>query len=436
MKIIVAVVCLISVLTFVTPFVSRADDGSAAPASPTSSGEPDWRKMYEEQKRVNEEEKKQNDQLARRLSLLEEKNTQDVYVAKADLPDSTVTFLKQTEINGYVSSSYFYNFNRPSTGENTGRGFDAKADQFMANKLVLRIDHAVDYSAFDWKAGYSAKLIFGQDAEFTQAAGLSLGTQGDLFEANVTVNVPVGNGLKVLIGKFGTTMGYESTFTEENFNWSAGNQWAVLEPFTHTGVMLSYQATPELEVKATINNGWDDVADNNSAKSYMGTATYTVNDSLSMALTGFGGPEQAADSSNWRKGIDFWIDNKFTPKVEGVVQLDYGAEDGADANGKKAEWSGIGGWLVYTINTKWNVATRADYVKDNDGVRTSGAPSLAPFPANNGQELTSLTLTLNYKPVDGLRIAPELRWDHSSLNTAFDGHDSQVTLGMGAAYSY
>ncbi len=316
------------------------------------------------------------------------------------------------------------------------RGFDAKADQFMANKLVLRIDHAVDYSAFDWKAAYSAKLIFGQDAEFTQAAGLNLGNQGDLFEANVTVNVPVGNGLKVLMGKFGTTMGYESTFTEENFNWSAGNQWAVLEPFTHTGVMLSYQATPELEVKATIMNGWDVVADNNSAKSYMGTATYTVNDSLSMALTGFGGPEQDANSSNWRKGVDFWIDDKFTPKVEGVVQLDYGAEDGADANGKKAEWCGVGGWLVYTINTKWNVATRADYVKDNDGVRTSDAPSLAPFPANNGQELTSVTLTLNYKPVDGLRIAPELRWDHSSLNTAFDGHDSQVTMGMGAAYSY
>jgi len=434
MKRAMTVVCLMSVLSVNTPLFLRADEVSSTP--PTSTTGPDWKKLYEEQKQINEEQKKHNDTMERRLSLLEEKSTQDVYVAKSDVPDSTVSFLKQTEINGYVSSSYFYNFNRPDNNENAGRGFDSRADQFMANKLVVRIDKPVDYSAFDWKAGYTAKVIFGQDAEFTQAAGLSLGNQGDLFEANVIVNVPVGNGLKVLLGKFGTTMGYESTFTEENFNWSGGNQWVFVEPFTHTGVLLSYQPIPELELKATVNNGWDDVADNNNAKSFMGTATYTMNDSISMALTGFGGPEQAGSSANWRKGVDFWYDQKISPKLEGVVQLDYGAEDGADANGKKAEWYAAGAWLNYTVNPKWSVAGRGDYLKDQDGVRTSGAPTLAPFPINNGQELTSLTLTVNYKPVDGLRLAPELRWDHSSLNTAFDGHDSQVTIGMGAVYSY
>jgi hypothetical protein len=367
---------------------------------------------------------------------LESKSTQDVYVVKEKVPESTLKFLQQTGIDGYLASSYFYNFNQPGNRENTGRGFDTRADEFMANKLVVRIGHPVDYSAFDWLAGYSAKLILGQDAEFTQAAGLSLGPQGDLFEANVTVNVPVGSGLKVMLGKCGTTMGYESTFTEENFNWSGGNLWTFVEPFTHTGVMLSYQLTTELELKAMVMNGWDVVADNNHGKSFMGTATYTLNDKTSMALTGFGGPEQDNNSANWRKGVDFWIDNKFSPKVEGVAQIDYGAEDGADANGKKAEWFGLGGWLVYTFNEKWNVATRADYLKDGDGVRTSGAPSLAPFPINNGQELCSVTLTFNYKPVEGLKLSPELRWDHSSLNTAFDGHDTQVTVGLGAVYSY
>jgi hypothetical protein len=434
MKRAMAVVCLMSVLSVITPFFVLADGTSSTPT--TSTTEPDWKKLYEQQKQQYDEEKQHNTALERRLTLLEEKSTQDVYIAKSDVPDSTVSFLKQTEINGYVSSSYFYNFNRPDSNENTGRGFDARADQFMANKLVVRIDKPVDYNAFDWKAGYTTKLIFGQDAEFTQAAGLSLGNQGDLFEANVTVNVPVGSGLKVMFGKCGTTMGYESTFTEENFNWSGGNLWAFAEPFTHTGVMLSYQATSELELKAMVMNGWDVVIDNNNAKSFMGTATYTMNDKISMALTGFGGPEQAGSSANWRKGVDFWYDQKFTPKLEGVVQLDYGAEDGADLNGKKAEWYGVGGWLNYTVDTKWSVAGRADYFKDQDGVRTSDAPSLAPFPANNGQELTSLTLTVNFKPVDGMKLAPELRWDHSSLNTAFDGHDSQVTIGMGAVYSF
>jgi hypothetical protein len=59
-----------------------------------------------------------------------------------------------------------------------------------------------------------------------------------------------------------------------------------------------------------------------------------------------------------------------------------------------------------------------------------------PFGAQIGQELTSVTLTVNFKPIEGLRLAPELRWDHSSVETAFDGHGDQVTLGFGVAYSY
>ncbi len=424
MKSIATALCVASVLTVVTPFALQADEGSASTNNP-----PDWKKLYEEQKEWN-------NSLEKRLSILEDKSTQDVYVVKEKVPEATLKFLQQTAIDGYVSSSYFYNFNRPGDHLNVGRGFDVRSDEFMANKLVVRVGRSVDYSAFDWLAGYSAKLIFGQDAEFTQASGLDLGTQGDLFEANVIFNVPIGSGLKVTLGKFGTTMGYESTFTEENFNWSGGNQWVFAEPFTHTGVLLAYQATSELELKLTLNNGWDNVADNNNAKSVMGTATYTVNDKLSMALTGYGGPEQDANTSNWRRGVDFWIDNKFSPKIEGVVQLDYGAEDGVDSNGHRAEWFGLGGWLVYTFNDKWNVATRADYFKDGDGARTSGAPSLAPFPVNTGQDLCSVTLTVNFKPVEGLKLAPEFRWDHSSLDTAFDGRDTQVTVGMGAVYSY
>ena len=104
---------------------------------------------------------------------------------------------------------------------------------------------------------------------------------------------------------------------------------------------------------------------------------------------------------------------------------------------------------MYTFNDKWNVATRADYVRDPDGARTFHAPSSAPFfnalpdDAQFGQELCSVTLTISFKPVEALKLVPEFRWDHSALVNAphgtagaFDGHDTQVTLGLGAVYSY
>jgi len=43
---------------------------------------------------------------------------------------------------------------------------------------------------------------------------------------------------------------------------------------------------------------------------------------------------------------------------------------------------------------------------------------------------------VNFKPVEGLRLAPEIRYDHSSLNNAFDGHSDQFTGALGAVYSF
>ena len=79
---------------------------------------------------------------------------------------------------------------------------------------------------------------------------------------------------------------------------------------------------------------------------------------------------------------------------------------------------------------------RGEYFNDNDGARTSGAPANAPFAPNTGQELYSVALTINFKPVPEVRIAPELRWDRSTDTTAFDGHQDQLTIGVGVAYFY
>ena len=423
----------------------------------------DEQKMSDSQ-RIDQLEK-ENKELRRRLDLLEEAGKADKYVAKESIPEKTLEFLGQTEMSGFVSASYFYNFNKPAadatTGnhQNTGRGFDSIHDEFMANKLVLTLTKPVDYNAFDWQAGYKATLLFGQDAAFTQANGFSLGSQGDLFEANVTVNVPIGNGLKVTFGKHGTLHGYEASLTEQNYNWSGGLQWTFIEPFTHTGLLLGYKINDQWEANLAFNNGWDVVKDNNGSKSFMGTVSFTPDENTSFYVTGFGGPEEldaeaaaAAGTTpgphpngDWRRGADVVVTHHFTKQFQSTVQLDYGIEDGADANGNAAEWFAAGLWLIYEPSEKWSVAVRTDYLRDKDGARTFNAPTTAPFfsdttvfpfGAQIGQELTSVTLTVNFKPIEGLRLAPELRWDHSSVETAFDGHGDQVTLGFGVAYSY
>ena len=445
---IVVVVC---VLAMMGHGLARADEGSTTNEVPvTATGEPDYKKLYEEQL-------KRNDSLEKRVSLLEEKDKNPPYTKTEDMPENTVKFLKQVDISGYLTSSFNYNFNRPPDNLTIGQGYEYNANQFMYNSFILILQKSVDYDAFDWKAGFYTELILGQDAAYTQASGLSLGDEGDLEQAYVQVNAPLGNGVKIIFGKYVTPIGYEVVETALNANWTMGYQWTLFEPFTHTGLQLGYKISNEWEVNFYVNNGWDDVTDNNHSLSYIGRIYYTPNDKTSVTLIGFGGPEQTANNvdpgngtpgadGHWREGVDFVVTYKCTPKVNTAVQVDYGHESqaavvGMDVNGDAiisgdAQWWGIGSWLTYDITEKLQAAFRADYVNDINGARSSGSPSTAPFPVNTGQELYSLTLTMNYKPVEGLRFSPEFRFDHSTLNDAFDGHDTQILTTFGAAYSF
>jgi hypothetical protein len=371
-------------------------------------------------------------QLEFRIAELEGKATAGEWIAKSDVPESTLKFLQGTEISGFVSASYTYNFNVPDDRTNAGRLYDFAHSEFMFNKLTLVMQKPVEPSPFDWKAGFFTEFIFGQDAGSTQAAGLSLGDQGDLEQAYIQINVPVGNGLQVIFGKYVTPIGYELVENEWNANWSGGWQWTFIEPFTHTGLQLSYQINDQWDAQVLVNNGWDNVKDNNTAKSYMGRIGYAPNDKTSIGLIGYGGPEMDDNNHDWRKGVSLLVTHQCTEKLNTAVQLDYGQEEGGDINGGTAEWWAAGVWAIYDITEKMQLALRGDFLKDRDGNRTSDFL----FPVNTGQDLWSLTATLNIKPVEELRIAPEIRYDHSSLDTAFDGHDSQVTAGIGVVYSY
>lgn len=384
-----------------------------------------------------EQLERENRELRKRLEIVEEKLGAEPYVEKEGVTETALGFIGSTEISGFVSASYFYNFNRPDDGLNKARGFDTRHNEFMANKLYLALEKPVEYGAIEWNAGYKAALLLGQDAEFTQASGLSLGDNGDLFEAFIVVNAPLGNGLKVAFGKYGTVHGYEANETEFNYNWSGGLLWTFVQPFTHTGVKLSYQWTAQIETELLIMNGWDVAADNNSAKSYMGAIYYTTADEkTSFTLIGFGGPEQDDNSSDWQKGAQFIVEHKCTPEWTTAVEFDYGHDDVQGLG--NAEWFGTGVWLIFEPSEKWNAAVRGEWLKDRDGWRTTDSTVFPTFFDLDvrGHELTSLTLTLNVKPVEQLRIAPEFRWDRSSASRAFDGHKDQLTLGLGAAYFF
>lgn len=370
-------------------------------------------------------------------------------VAAAEKGTPWEAWLGSTKFSGFASASYVYSFNRAEPI--TGRLYDVNHNEFALNKLKLTVEKPVEFSSEKWDAGYRADLVFGQDAEKIQSAGLNLGKSGDVEQLFVTANVPVGRGLQVSAGKMVTLMGLEVVEEVANPTWSIGNQFMFAENTTSTGIQLNYKWSDKIDTQFRVINGWDVVKDNNNALSYMGRIGFTLDDKTSIGLVGYGGPEQAGDTGAWRKGINVLMSRKITTKLSAWVQGDYGHEDAsaalAAATGvpalaaKDAQWWAGGLWLAYDFTEKACLALRADYFNDKDGARTSLAPAFAPYPSNSGQELTSVTLTLNLKPIKNLQVRPELRWDHSSSdlfgseNNA-TGRANQLTLGMGVAYLF
>jgi len=369
-------------------------------------------------------------------------------------------WLGAVKFSGFASASYLYNFNHPGgltaspgnpeggggagvTDYTRGRSFDGAHNEFTLNKLKLTLEKPVAFSGENWDAGFRSDLIFGQDAALIQSGGLSLGKYGDVEQLYATVNVPVGRGLQVSAGKWVTLMGVEVIEETANPNWSEGNQFLFVENFTSTGMQLAYKWTDRIDTQFRVFNGWDMVKDNNNALSYMGRIGIAPDDKTSIGLVVYGGPEQTGNSSAWRKGVNLVVSRKITPKLTAWVQGDYGKEDANAALPKPgdAEWWAAGLWLTYDFTDKVGVAIRGDFLDDMDGARTSAAPVTAPFAVNTGQELTSLTLTLNVRPYKNLQFRPEVRWDHSSARlfgsrTGDIGRANQFTASLGVAYLF
>jgi len=405
----------------------------SAPVVRADDAAPDYKTMYEDQK-------KRNDDLEKRVSALEA-NTGSVAVAKSDIPQKSLDFLGQTEISGFVEASYLYNVNR-GPAPVLGRTFDTHPNQFVFDDFKLAMEKPLNVNPTNWAVGYRTDLIFGEDAAAIHSSGFNLGTDGDLEQAFIDVNVPVGTGLKVIFGKTVTLMGVEVIEQVSNPNFSEGNQFLFVENFTQTGLQLMYQWNDKIDTEFVVFNGWDQLPDNNNALSYMGRIGYALDSNTTIAVLGYGGPEQTGITGDWRDGGELVVTRKVTDKFTVDLQGDYGHEDNAFLSDgltqANAEWYAAGAWLIYDFTDKIELAFRQDWLKDREGSRAGATYGLPPGVT---PELISSTLTLNLKPMDNFQFRPEVRWDHIDKVPTTNAGDTtlprdQFTLGVGVAYLF
>jgi hypothetical protein len=380
---------------------------------------------------------KENQALRSRLDALEAVAKKEGILPSGQAP-KLVNAMSDITLSGFVQSSYFYNTREPKDKASDGYLWNTTHNSFSINKVKATVaSKPVERSGEKWDAGFRASLIFGEDAPVVNTGGERQGLEA-LREAYVEANVPVGTGLNVKVGQLISLLNFESgDGGAANPNFSQGYQWFFTGNGPSAGVQIGYSFTDWLDVKARVQNGmYAGAVDNNNGKTAMGAIGIKPDDKTWISLIGFGGDESTTLSV---KGGSVLAGRQITDKFNTGLELDYFNFD--PSVGDSADLWSVGGWAWYDFTPKFGIALRGEYLDDPDGgglkgIALPGRPGSAIMSAEPDGSLSSLTLTLNFRPAPNLKIQPEIRYDHTSYAGGLDGHKDRFVVGAGVSYLF
>jgi len=337
------------------------------------------------------------------------------------------SLLGPTTLSGFVDMYYGENFNHPANLTSGLRSFDGGANQFGLNMVELVIDKAPD--AATSRTGYHIALGYGQAMNAINASDPGgLGFDQYLKEAYFSYLAPVAKGLQVDFGKFVTPAGAEVIETKDDWNYSRGILFSYAIPYYHFGLRAKYTFNDKYSLTGYVVNGWNDVVDNNSGKTYGASFGWNPTRTVAVAQTFFWGPETAGSNATPRQLYDTVVTFTPTPKLSLMANYDYGRGDRMTGIANPVWWSGIAGYVKYAVNSHYAVATRYEYYDDKYGFTTGAA-----------QHINGITGTLERTIASRIIARLEFRRDQSTRPVFVRGNgftDSQSTLSAGLVYVF
>jgi hypothetical protein len=340
-------------------------------------------------------------------------------------PDAGVLeFFRSTEIGGLVDTYYDYNTNK-TPGDAPLRNFDTKHNQFALSMAQVWFNRV---PSPDSRAGFKFRLNFGPATSMIHASEPgTLAVFQHIEEGYVSYLAPAGNGLQIDLGKFVTQHGAEVIEAKDDWNYSRSLLFTLAIPYYHMGVRATYAFNDKFTLMGDIVNGWNDVVDNNSRRTYGVQATVKPVPQVAIVQNYMGGPEQAGNNTDWRHLSDTTVTITATPRLSVNVNYDYGRDTVAGAS---VHWDGVAGYAKYEANKWLTISPRFEWFEDPQGFMTGAA-----------QTLKEATLTGQVKLADNLLWRVEFRRDVSDAASfrkdtgELVKHQSTIAFGLLYAFS-
>ncbi len=317
--------------------------------------------------------------------------------------------------------------------------------------------------------GITATLTGGDTARLVHATEPGGTSNWQYLQQGFLTYTPhiMGRDVTIDFGKFVTPFGYEviESSSNDNYTRSFGFQYAI--PFYHAGIRAAFPVNPKLTLTLFGVNGWNNVADDNDAKSFIAQLTWKPNAKLTANFTYMGGAEGTGAFGNYipvtpafpaglptttlggttfitSKGAgnitinlaEFQPTYQITSKLKIAGELDY-AHAAGDVYGVKSSGTWLSGaaYARYQATSHFAFAGRLEQFEDIPGTGGVGLRLGGGY-----TKLQSATLTAEYTSFKGQLIS-RLEFRHDSANNPLFGAGSngvkdQDTFTLGEVFKF
>jgi hypothetical protein len=247
-------------------------------------------------------------------------------------------------------------------------------------------------------------------------------------------------------GKFVTPIGAEVIETKDNWNYSRGLLFTLGIPFYHFGARGTYVANDKTTIAGYVVNGWDNVKDNNAAKSIIFSGNFKPMSKFGV-ITNFMWGKEVQGSDDARSLVDLIATFNPNDKVSFMANYDYVKDHtapglsivpcsprGSDP-GCSVFWQGIAGYVKVKPSDKLSLAARYEWFGDHNGVRSPAPQDLQSYTGTVSVPWNDLTLWGEFRR-DTSDVAMFNEWSQGVFGPSATAVKGQNTFTIGVTYGF
>jgi len=330
------------------------------------------------------------------------------------------------DISAFVDAYYGYNFNKTDP---LLRTFDGAHNAFTL--AVAEVDLMRAPSANN-RIGGRVDLAFGPNADIVSSFEPGGGDEVFRNLQQAYISVMANEQLTLDFGKFVTPLGAEVIESQDNMNYSRSVLFGFAIPFYHAGLRATYAMSEQLTIAGYVVNGWNNVIETNSDKTFIGSVALTPNEQLTWYgnfIVGKEGDFGGTPDEDVLWVFDTTLSFAASEMLTLAANFDYGSAAEADpvTAGDPATFWGIAAYARFQAQDDWAVAGRFEFIDDSsDGWMTIG------------QKAQTFTATSDHTVFEDLIARFEFRFDttENDFFTDADGDPSQNQFSLTAGFVY